>query len=124
VDGPRISLLVSDPQTAAQPSAYVMPSLIGLSYNAASARTATVGLRIVAAADNPSPAASSSEPTPNGSPSAIPAPNNPPASPAAIQQTDIVLAQTPQPGRRVVQGDAVHITLRHSPPSPSANSSQ
>lgn len=124
VDGPRISLLVSEPEDPAQ-HAYVMPSLIGLNYNAASARAATAGLRIVVAADNPPSAASPGEPTRDGSLSATPAPSNPSAFPAAVQQSDIVLGQTPQPGRRVVQGDAVHITLRHSAtPSPSPNSSQ
>ena len=49
VDGPRVSLLVSDPE-ASQPAAYVMPSLVGLSYGSAAARAATAGLHLVAAA--------------------------------------------------------------------------
>jgi beta-lactam-binding protein with PASTA domain len=44
VDGPRISLLVSDANTV-QSAAYVMPTLVGLSYSVASAHAASAGLR-------------------------------------------------------------------------------
>ena len=47
VDGPRVSLLVSD-AAIAQPNAYAMPSLVGLSYSAANARAASAGLHLVA----------------------------------------------------------------------------
>ena len=51
IDGPRVSLLVSD--SDAPPPAYVMPSLVGLSYSAATARAATVGIHLVATAAPP-----------------------------------------------------------------------
>jgi len=49
VDGPRVSLLVSDPEDA-EPPAYVMPSLIGLTYAEANERAEIVGLHLVAMA--------------------------------------------------------------------------
>ena len=118
VDGPRVSLLVSDsvPETA-QP-AYVMPSLVGLSTSAAGARAAGIGLHMVVITDAPAPAAAT-----NAAPNAIanapsatsPAPAaNPPA--ATARSSGIVIAQTPQAGSRVVQGDTVHVTLGHSAP--------
>ena len=100
VDGPRLSLLVSDPEDSAPAPAYVMPSLVGLTYSAAAARAATAGLHLVAVADTP-PATD---------------------SPAPARPTGIVTAQTPQAGRRVVKGDAIHVTLGH--PTPAATPSQ
>ena len=121
VDGPRISLLISDAEDA-QPAAYVMPSLIGLPLGAANARAAAAGLHLVAAqADQPPPAS----PNP-GLPASVPAKTNPwqaleqinllghstPPPPARLP--GVVVAQSPQPGRRVVQGDAVHVTIGFS----------
>jgi len=103
VDGPRISLLVSDADDS-QPAAYVMPSLIGLSYAAASYRAAATGLRLLASTDSPQPA------------SGAPAPADQPAPPPV---SGIVLAQTPQAGRRVVRGDSVQIILGQ-PSSPAS----
>jgi beta-lactam-binding protein with PASTA domain len=109
VDGPRVSLLVSDP-AGAQPSAYVMPSLLGLSYSAASARASAAGLRLVEDSANPAPAGAPG-PAASGT-AAPPAPVAVPTPiPAPIGGGGIVMAQYPQPGRRVVQGEAVHITL-------------
>jgi len=109
VDGPRVSLLVSDPASA-QPNAYAMPSLVGLSYSAANVRAASAGLHLAAVSENALPtAAASIGQTQNRVPAAAPA--------AAIGHTSgIVTAQSPQAGRRVVQGDVVHVTLGHSAP--------
>ncbi|HEX9201822.1 MAG TPA: PASTA domain-containing protein [Acidobacteriaceae bacterium] len=112
VDSPRVSLLVSDPDSGVSPStAYVTPSLVGLSYSAASARAASAGLQLVAIPENPPP-------TPPPAPAGTGAPaspalaqNVPPAAPEPIRPTGIVIAQTPQPGRRIVQGDAIHVTV-------------
>ena len=117
VDGPRVSLLVSDPASA-QPNAYAMPSLVGLSYSAANVRAASAGLHLVAATVSALPAATTA-----AVPSARPAQNGPPAgapSAATGHSSGIVTAQSPQAGRRVVQGDVVHVTLGHSAPPAAA----
>ena len=124
VDGPRVSLLVSD-AAIAQPNAYAMPSLVGLSYSAANARAASAGLHLVAVTEAALPtAAPTANPAPNGLTAPAPsvaAPTAPSAtSPAAVRPSGIVTAQSPQAGRRVVQGDVVHVTLGHSAPPAAA----
>ena len=127
VDGPRVSLLVSD-AAIAQPNAYAMPSLVGLSYSAANARAASAGLHLVAVPESAlptaAPAASAANPAPNGLTTPAPsvaAPAAPSATrPAAVRPSGIVTAQSPQAGRRVVQGDVVHVTLGHSAPPAAA----
>jgi beta-lactam-binding protein with PASTA domain len=121
VDGPRVSLLVSDPGDA-QPPAYVMPSLLGLSYSTANARAATAGLHLVEDSANPEPAGPAAAGTApavssTGSGVSSAAPAAPPAPvPAPASGVGIVMAQYPQPGRRVLQGEAVHITLGNPAP--------
>jgi eukaryotic-like serine/threonine-protein kinase len=117
VDGPRVSLLVSDPDDSHSP-AYVMPSLVGLTFAAAGARASTAGLHLEVAVPPPPPpvpaASMPNAPPPSPSSSPLPpnsAPPEPPPAPIAHSASSIVLAQAPQPGRRVMQGDAVHITL-------------
>ncbi|HEY4381115.1 MAG TPA: PASTA domain-containing protein [Acidobacteriaceae bacterium] len=108
VDGPRVSLLVSDPEDESQPPAYVMPSLVGLSYAAAVERATAAGLHLIAAAEAPQPPV-----TPPAAPASPAAPPTEalPLPPPPTSGT--VLAQFPQTGRRVVQGDVVHITVGH-----------
>jgi eukaryotic-like serine/threonine-protein kinase len=115
VDGPRVSLLVSDPEDSAPPTAYVMPSLVGLSYSAAAARAATAGLHLVAVPDAP-PATD-----PTATPTSAPTPPAPTPPEAPTHPTGIITAQIPQPGRRVAKGDAIHVTLGHpeTPATPS-----
>ena len=107
VDGPRVSLLVSDPPDA-DLQAYVMPSLLGLNYAAARARADAAGLHLVVAPDVP-PAAPPAAPPPNSAA----APAAPPAAPAPapVSPNSIIVGQFPQPGYRVQSGDAVHVTL-------------
>jgi beta-lactam-binding protein with PASTA domain len=109
VDGPRVSLLVSD---AIPADTQAMPSLVGLSYSAANARAASAGLHLDAVTESASPIALPSAAT-AAAPSASPAQNGEPA-PATGRSSGIVTAQSPQAGRRVVQGDVVHVTLGHS----------
>jgi beta-lactam-binding protein with PASTA domain len=120
VDGPRVSLLVSDPDTA-QPPAYVMPSLVGLGYSTASARAASAGLHMIAATESSLPAAAPAATASAGPAQTTPAPSVAAPTAAASASTGavhsgIVVAQSPQAGRRVVQGDVVHVTLGHSAP--------
>jgi beta-lactam-binding protein with PASTA domain len=132
VDGPRVSLLVSDPEGDAQAQAYVMPSLLGLSYAAASERADAAGLRLVAVRSAPAldaataasaqsgagqagVAAGASSPSPAAS-AKIPAQDDSTAGNVAsvlAHPSGAVVAQFPQPGRRVSEGDVVHVTLAH-----------
>jgi beta-lactam-binding protein with PASTA domain len=124
VSSPRISLLVSDPDSAETP-AYVMPSVVGLSYAAAAARVSSAGLHLIAAEEVSTPPgnpAATPVPAAAGVPvgvqeaalTATPAAPAAPASPAAPPTSGTVVAQMPPPGRRVQQGDAVHITVTHA----------
>ena len=125
VDGPRVSLLVSDPDTA-QPPAYAMPSLVGLSYSAASARAASAGLHMVAVTESSLPAAAPTATASTNPAQTTPAATSVTAPTAAASastgavRSGIVIAQSPQAGRRVVQGDVVHVTLGHSAPPATA----
>jgi eukaryotic-like serine/threonine-protein kinase len=117
VDGPRVSLLVSDPEDPSQAPAYVMPSLVGLSLYAANQRASAAGLHLIASAElvqpaapPPAPSAPAGSPTPPTAAPAPPAPTPPPA-------TGIVRAQIPQSGRRVVQGDAIHVIVGQPAPA-------
>jgi beta-lactam-binding protein with PASTA domain len=120
-DGPRVSLLLTEPEDA-QPPAYVMPSLIGLSYAVANARAAAMGLHMVVGEDlNPKDLSPNSEYTialnqllrqsltkvPANPPSLSPYP--PPHS-SAVGAGNI-LSQTPPPGHRVQKGETIHVTL-------------
>jgi len=124
VDGPRVSLLVSDPDTA-QPPAYAMPSLVGLSYSAASARAASAGLHMVAVTESSLPAAApaaaaSTNPAQTTPAPSVAAPTTAASASTGAVRSGIVIAQSPQAGRRVVQGDTVHVTLGHSAPPAAA----
>lgn len=126
---PRISLMVSDAlQTSdsesADSAAYVMPSLVGLSYAAAASRVAAAGLKLVAAEEiiaPPGPVAPVVPPVTSAASGASAAgtPVPPPQAPVptAPPTSGTVIAQTPQPGFRVQQGDAVHITVSHATPA-------
>jgi eukaryotic-like serine/threonine-protein kinase len=101
VDRPRVSLLLSEPEEAESPEAFVMPSLAGLTLAGAAARATAIGLHIVSAEDlnlptTPSPAATDAA-----------------TGTSAAQSVSVgtVVAQTPLAGHRVVKGDPVHITL-------------
>jgi beta-lactam-binding protein with PASTA domain len=113
VDSPRISLLVSDlapdPDPATQ-QAYVMPSLLGLTYSAAAERASAAGLHLVVNPETPTPVtvATSTGPTIyNPAPAVQPAPST----------TGAISSQWPQPGRRVLRGDAIHIAFTRPTPS-------
>jgi beta-lactam-binding protein with PASTA domain len=116
VDRPRVSLLLSEPQQAESPDAFLMPSLAGLTLAGAAARAYGAGLRIVSAEDlnMPTPAATpatdaSQAPTstPGGASTSTPTP----VAPTQALSVGTVIAQTPPAGHRVVKGDPVHITL-------------
>jgi eukaryotic-like serine/threonine-protein kinase len=105
VDRPRVSLLVSEPEEAESPEAFVMPSLAGLTLAGAAARAATSGLHIVSAEDLNLPAPAPASAT-GSSPAAASAP-----APQPTATVGTVIAQSPAAGHRVIKGDPVHITL-------------
>jgi beta-lactam-binding protein with PASTA domain len=110
VDRPRVSLLLSEPEDAESPEAFVMPSLAGLTLASAAARVAAVGLHIVSAEDlnlAVSPPATSANPA--ATPPTTPAANAAPTTPLISIGT--VIAQSPPAGHRVVKSDPVRITL-------------
>lgn len=116
IDTPRVSVLLSAPEDEDQ-TAYVMPSLVGLSLTNAYARASAASLR-VASIEDVTPATSAS-PTPSPSaptatPSSSPAPATSPI-PSATANTlaGIVVAQTPLAGHRVIKGELVHLSLTH-----------
>jgi beta-lactam-binding protein with PASTA domain len=116
VDRPRVSLLLSEPEQAETPDAFLMPSLAGLTLAGAAARAAAAGLHIVSAEDLnlPTPAPDAAQPSAStpGSPSTAPAPTPSPAPPAPqAPSIGTVVAQTPPAGYRVAKGYPVHITL-------------
>jgi beta-lactam-binding protein with PASTA domain len=139
IDGPRVSLLVSDPiasspaatpssatpaspapssadastptpETAPQLTAYVMPSLLGLTWSAASARANAAGLHLLATTDSSANAPGSSLSTSQSLLSQS-QPDLLALNSSAPRSANVVTAQTPQPGRRVLQGDTVHVTF-------------
>jgi eukaryotic-like serine/threonine-protein kinase len=113
VDRPRVSLLLSEPEEAESPEAFVMPSLTGLTLSGAAARAAAAGLHIVSAEDlNLATAATPPAPANTSTSENPPATAASPATPVAQAVTvGTVVAQTPLAGHRVVKCDAVHITL-------------
>jgi beta-lactam-binding protein with PASTA domain len=113
VDTPRVSLLLSEPEEAESPDAFVMPSLTGLTLAGAAARAAAAGLHIASAEDlnlappAPSPPAAApttASPTPPATSTTTPVTQ-------PISSIGTVVAQTPLAGHRVIKGEAVHITL-------------
>jgi beta-lactam-binding protein with PASTA domain len=117
VDGPRVSLLVSDEGPDSTQQAYVMPSLLGLTYAAAAERASITGLHLVVAPDAPSPAPATNAPSASTSTSPSVAPV--PGPTAAPSTSGTIASQWPQPGRRVARGDAVHVAFSH-PAQPAA----
>jgi beta-lactam-binding protein with PASTA domain len=109
VERPRVSILLSEPEEEAAPTAYVMPSLTGLTLQTAAARAAAAGLHIVSAEDlytPDAPTTTAAQVTPNP----VPAPTTPTTT--AISP-GTVSYQTPLAGHRVVKGAPVHITITH-----------
>jgi hypothetical protein len=110
IDRPRVSLLLSAPEDPAS-TAFVMPSLTGLTFANAAARATAAGVHIASIEDINLPAT----PTAPGVPAATPGPPLAvtPSSTAVAVPPGNVVEQTPPAGYRVVKGDAVHLTLTH-----------
>jgi beta-lactam-binding protein with PASTA domain len=105
--GPRVSILVADPETSAPPQAYIMPAIVGLTLSAANARLATAGLHISGAQDPTYiPPTTSETPTDPAIPPDV-------ATPPPISSTAVIASQSPQPGHRVTREDPIRVTVAH-----------
>lgn len=102
VDKPEVSILLSDPETAAT-KAWVMPNLVGLSWSAANARMKEMDLHVWAIV--PQPAPPPVVPNPDGS-MPPPPPPPPPMVPAGV-----VVSQVPAAGARVSASDNPHVKM-------------
>ncbi|GAC1364073.1 MAG: hypothetical protein NVSMB3_12580 [Acidobacteriaceae bacterium] len=137
VDRPRVSLILSQPASAA-PQAFVMPQLTGLSLQAAISRTSAAGLRIASAEEPSAPAsgqgAEGTAPSGGARPQAVPAYHDSFFVGAAPQGTSpasgsvgatpgisgspggspgTVTGQSPPAGHRVLRGESVRLTITH-----------
>jgi beta-lactam-binding protein with PASTA domain len=101
---PHISLLVSDPESQ-DPPAFAMPSLAGLTYAAAELRVQGAGLRLVPEQDAPPESDAGNQKT---APQIDPSPG--------VSSVGTIVAQSIAPGRRVLQGSVVHVTVGASVP--------
>ncbi|NYF79506.1 PASTA domain-containing protein [Granulicella arctica] len=100
VDSPRVSLLLSQKDDA-HTTAFVMPSVVGLSRETAFSRIATLGLYAVVA---PPPDAAATAPTNTASPAAS-------TPPVAVPSSGPVTSQIPAAGHRVVKGEGVRLNF-------------
>ena len=137
IDRPRVSLLLSEPASAA-PQAFVMPQLTGLSLAAAIARAGAAGLHVALTEESTtSPDPATGSPTPQGSagyrdsffvgtpPRTITqvTPSNTTdlgstgsanlASAPNNLSSGTVSGQSPPSGHRVVRGETIRLTLGH-----------
>jgi beta-lactam-binding protein with PASTA domain len=118
LNGPRVALLVSDDESQATPAAYVMPSLVGLTYLAAQARLATVGLHVGGATEPDAAPAADASADPNAAPGAAGSDAGQvavPVAPVAFSVNAVVTGQSPLPGRKVTRADVIRVTLAHGP---------
>lgn len=113
VDGPRVSLLVSDPDDGDE-SAYAMPGLMGLSYGAAAERAGAAGLKLIVSSNAPAASQPTGSPgAPQGSPAVAPEQSAP-----VVRGPVIVISQNPPAGRKVLRGGTVQIVLGHPAEGP------
>jgi len=123
VDQPRVNLLLSSAGGGAA-SAYVMPSLLGMTAGAAWRAASALGLRVALVGDTPPAPAATAPPAPaagaaNASSAAPSAALSGAASAAAAVPavSGPVVAQSPDAGYRVLRGDTVRLTVGHAQPA-------
>jgi beta-lactam-binding protein with PASTA domain len=129
VDQPRVSLLLSSSANGAAGSV-VTPSFVGMSYAAANHVALALGLHVASSADTATPSPAATTPAPastvntagvrvdqNGAAISFPAGSAPPATTPA-GPSGPVLAQKPDAGYRIANGDTVRLTLAHTAAPP------
>lgn len=107
VDQPTVSLLLSSAVNAS--SAFVMPSLVGMSVGAANRAAMGMGLKVATVGGVPvqTPAA------PVVAAPVVPGQPTVPVAPAAVVvPSGVVAEQSPESGYRVSKGDVVRLTLQ------------
>jgi beta-lactam-binding protein with PASTA domain len=102
INGPRVSLLVSDDENSTTPEAFVMPSITGLSLASAAVRLSSAGLHI-ASVQSPDASPESDSATPPDASDYV--------APQAVSVTATITAQSPAPGRRVTRADNIRVVL-------------
>lgn len=132
LNGPQVTLLLSDGEVPPSTIAYVMPSIVGMTLGAANAKLASAGLRVgsaqqpqpsapaagtdtAAAGAAPNPAAGSSGASSSaeaGAPAPAPGVPPPPVSASAV-----IMTQSPAPGRKVTRADAIRVTVEGDVPA-------
>jgi len=113
LNGPRVSLLVSEDDKNASSAAFVMPPITGMTLAAAASRLATAGLHI-ASAQQPqaeAPAPSSEGGTESALAQSVVAF---PVEPFPVDTNAIIISQSPVPGHKVTRGDVIRVTLASS----------
>ena len=119
VDGPRVSLLISQPPDAASPDTFVMPNLTGVSYAVATFRAAAAGLHLLRSPDPVVPTPATANPDASITPGATASYQDSfPVTPAFVYPTGNVVAQSPLAGHKVTRGDAVRLAFSHPTPTP------
>lgn len=118
--GPKVALLVAEPESTQAAQSYVMPQIVGMTLGAATYRLATAGLHISSAQDPqaaPLPSAEPATTDPNASPTGTPGvdPAIPPTivPPVPPSPSAVINSQSPAPGRRVSRADAIRVTVAH-----------
>ncbi len=108
--GPRVAMLVAQPENGSASQSYVMPQIVGMTLSSANNRLTAVGLHIASAQDPQAVALAATEsvdpPTDPAIPPTIVAPPQP--SPGAV-----INSQSPAPGRRVSRSDTIRVTVAH-----------
>jgi beta-lactam-binding protein with PASTA domain len=117
LDGPRVGLLVADDIAPPPTTAYVMPSLIGLTVGEANERLAVAGLHLASATqprtsdipESPTDASSSTPATvPAATDPAVPTFVRPLGPPRA---SALITSQTPLPGHRVSRAENIRVLV-------------
>lgn len=116
VAAPKTSLLLS---AAAEPQAFVMPSLVGNSVGAASRILQDAGFKLgnVSVAPPPAAQASSSTIVPGAGATASPAAAPSSSAPISIEQlqptpASVVVSQNPPAGQKILSGAVVNLEVR------------
>lgn len=113
IAGPRLSILVAQPELEASQQAYIMPQIVGMTLAAANARLSSVGLHIGSAQDPQAVAAASPDPTILDA-TADPAIPPTVVTPIVPGPDSVIGSQSPAPGHRVSHSDAIRVTVVHT----------
>ena len=109
--GPKVSLLVAEPESDQNVQSYVMPMIVGMTLAGANNRLATVGLHIASAQDPQAVAAAAAEQA--SEPSTDPAIPPTVVTPTPPSSGAVINSQSPAPGHRVSRSESIRVTVAH-----------